>query len=245
MTISADNRSIVYKAPLEGIGNDVFTYTITDAGVLTSTATVTVNVTNAPPTIDLDVTASPPVPGIDVIDLTFATPTIINDGQTEALNGVGNGETAIYSNVGTVNGQSIDMRAVVVSSASINPTFGVIGDDANVGIAAALDTVSSAEIRWEVVLSGTDTPVSGDISFLIADIDTNTAFASRYEQISVNADELDGYSLNGSTAVTATQVGSVITFTTKNSITTFCYINGVISAISINNIPGESSEKSE
>jgi ELWxxDGT repeat protein/VCBS repeat-containing protein len=47
ITISADGRSLVYKAPLEGVGNDVFTYTVKDAEGNSSTATVTVNVYDA------------------------------------------------------------------------------------------------------------------------------------------------------------------------------------------------------
>lgn len=47
ITISADGRSLVYKAPLEGIGNDIFTYTVKDAEGNSSTATVTVNVYDA------------------------------------------------------------------------------------------------------------------------------------------------------------------------------------------------------
>ncbi|TWT97586.1 Peptidyl-prolyl cis-trans isomerase A precursor [Botrimarina colliarenosi] len=47
IVISADGRSLKYTAPLEGVGNDVFTYTMEDGDGLTSTASVVVNVYDA------------------------------------------------------------------------------------------------------------------------------------------------------------------------------------------------------
>ena len=75
---------------------------VTDTAVLSSTAL------GVAPTIDLDEQITPPIPGQDGFTaLTFnSDPIITNDGQV--------GETARYSNVGTINGQSIDLVGTVV-----------------------------------------------------------------------------------------------------------------------------------
>ncbi len=166
------------------------------------------------PTIDLDLVATAPVPGIpDTIDLDFSTaPVVTNDTQTEAVDGAGNGETAVYANVGTVNGQSIDLRAVVVSRTGPDVTFSTVGDDANIKVPGTVGVADNAVVRWEMVLAGTDTPVTGDFTVLLTDIDQSPLFADRFERISVNESEVDGYTLNGVTDITATSSGGVVTF---------------------------------
>ncbi len=177
-------------------------------------ATIHVTPVNDPPSIDLDVTSTPPVPGVpDTISLSFSSPPVIsNDGQTEAVNGAGNGETAVYANVGTVNGQAVDLRAVVVSRTGADVSFSVVGDDANITVPGTVGVEDNAVVRWEMVLAGTNTPITGDFSVLVTDLDQSNAFANRYERITLNTNELDSYVLNGTTDITATIAGGEITF---------------------------------
>ena len=93
--------------------------TVTDDDSLASnTATSFIQVIDLPneaPTIDLDFVGDiNAVPGSDgFTSLTFTGPQAIGlDGQTEAVNG--QGQFAIYRNVGLVDGQSIDIIATVV-----------------------------------------------------------------------------------------------------------------------------------
>ena len=74
------------------------------------------------PRIDLDVNSIPPVPGqngfvvlnFSNLDESTGSTDVGNDGQTEEADGVGNGEFAIYRNVGSIDGQTIDVIATVV-----------------------------------------------------------------------------------------------------------------------------------
>lgn len=94
--------------------------------------------------------------------------------------GITAGGLAVWSNAGTVNGQAVDLRAVVVSS-TINgasrdvlqfdrPAVGV-DDPGLLLVAAGSGGTASIQVRWELVLAGTNTPVAADISFTIADVD--------------------------------------------------------------------------
>jgi large repetitive protein len=94
--------------------------------------------------------------------------------------GVTAGGFAVWSNAGTVNGQAIDLRAVLVSSSTNGASQDVMRFDRPVSSTNdpgfLLQTtsgtgVASIQIRWEVVLAGTNTPISADISYSIADID--------------------------------------------------------------------------
>ena len=170
------------------------------------------------PTIDLDAnTSQAPIPGQNgFIALNFPSingegetnSDVINDGQTEARDGVGNGETVIYSNVATLNGQSIDVIATVVSTQidqtvfpdaapadlADNPIFASRNDgdaQVNVGVDGP-DNRITAEIRYSVVLSGTTTPITGNFAITIGDLDTNGAGTS-FEEIAVFTDNLDSF----------------------------------------------------
>ncbi|KAA9012094.1 DUF4347 domain-containing protein [Sphingobium limneticum] len=116
---------------------------------------------------------------------------VVNGSGTVVVNGatgygsdgrspdVGQGAVATWTNVATFNGQQVDLRATVVSISTGDairfnrPTgTGVNGDDPTF-LLRDLTTANDAtvEIRWELVVSGTTTPLPADVRFTIADID--------------------------------------------------------------------------
>ena len=176
--------------------------------LLSEVSIVEVAPINAAPTLDLDLQDQAPVPGQDGFTvLTFnSDPIIENDGQSEADDGEGNGETARYTNVGTIDGQAIDLIATVVrfitdtnefSSPGLNdgdnPLIRTNDGDAQVTLSnryTGADNDSTVEIRWQVVKSGTDIPVIGNFSMVISDLD---GAGTSGEEIAVSTDSLDSF----------------------------------------------------
>lgn len=230
VTGAASQGILTITASVE-IGSVTFTRETTAAGQFTTGAFgvilqgldyTTGVVPNEAPVIDLDFISAPPTPGQDGYSaFAFTAPIIVNDGQSEAENGVGNGETATYENVGTFNGRSIDIRGVVVENTNANPTFNLDGpnnnpgDNANVNMAInSPDGRNISTIRWEIIDSETGDPVAADFTFLITDLDAagrqNDGF--RGEKISVSEDAIDAYVLNETTDLTPSVSNGVLTF---------------------------------
>ena len=184
----------------------VFETALTDSNSFnTNIATTTISVSAPPvnlaPSIDLDLVSTSDTPGsngfteIDFSGLgSESNPTITNNGNTEAVNGVGNGETALYENVGIIDGQAIDIRATVISTNGADPGFNIQGgDNANVNLGGG--NQNTATVRWEVFLSGTTTPINGNFTVLINDLDNNGNNGT-FESIEIAADSVDAYVLN-------------------------------------------------
>jgi large repetitive protein len=146
--------------------------------------------------------------------------------------GVTAGGYAVWSNAGTVGGQAVDLRAVVVSNTSgsaadvINfdrPTT-TSNDPAFLLTAASGTTTSpaaaSVQIRWELVLAGTNTPIAADITYTIADLDgtgANVNAATR-ESVVVATDTLSSFQSAGTSNVrfVTSTPGSVTAYGTQN-----------------------------
>jgi large repetitive protein len=152
------------------------------------------------PTINLDVTPQL-IPTVGTVSaFTFSAPVTTNNGQTEAVHGAGSGETALYVNVGTVNGLAVDLKASVIStSGGGNPTFIASGGDAGVQLGSALASSQTAQVRWQLFVTGTTTPIVGDFSFLTSDIDHYSA--TQYERISIDNAGVDSYTVAGTTDI--------------------------------------------
>lgn len=141
-----------------------------------------------------------------------AQPVIINDGMTLAADGVA--EQAVYQNVATVNGISVDLVGYVQRAEMLGNDGLPNGNDSNPKLVntnpAASGTDGTAnvtfhgnsivEMRWVLVQSGTDIPVVVDnVSVLINDLDAWTDL-SRYERITVAKDQMDSYALEADPA---------------------------------------------
>jgi large repetitive protein len=149
--------------------------------------------------------------------------------------GVSAGGFAVWSNAGTVSGQAVDLRAVLVTST----TSGVSPDVIRFNQPSAtsndpgflLQTSGSAgtasiQVRWELVLAGTNTPIAADISFTIADIDgtgANSAAgallnAPTRESVVVKTDTLSSFQSAGVTDIKfdTNTAGEVAAFGTVN-----------------------------
>lgn len=187
---------------------------------------------NLVPAIDLDVTMQADTPGENgFTELNFAglngenNPTISNAGQTEAENGSGNGERALFENVGEINGTAIDIQATVISSDNRDPLFSVSGgDNANVNIGRNGNDGSgnnTATIRWEIFISGTQTPITGNFTVLVNDLD-NSRNDNTFEAIEISTDSVDAFA----TAATA-QTNLIITEQ-----------NGILRVMPTDNDPG-------
>jgi large repetitive protein len=145
--------------------------------------------------------------------------------------GVTAGGFAVWSNAGTVNGQAVDLRAVIVSNTSGTAAADVINfdrpvttsnDPAFLLTAAAGAGTASVQVRWELVLAGTNTPVAADISYTIADLDGTGANpnAPTRESVVVSTDTLSSFQSAGTTDIRfiTTTPGSVTAYGTQNEL---------------------------
>ncbi|APD07067.1 hypothetical protein UJ101_01551 [Flavobacteriaceae bacterium UJ101] len=144
--------------------------------------------------------------------ITFVNgPVITNDGQTEDVDGVGNGETALYTTAGTFNGVVFDVQFKVLS-ASHNPGFAIASgtDDARIGLNGGTSGGNStrrASVLVEFFETGTTTPLSVDASLRIADLDRltyGTDPATRYEQLTVYSSQINAYVVENPTTLDIT-----------------------------------------
>ncbi len=85
-TIPPDERGVVYRPAAGYAGGDTFTYTVTDAGGLTDTAAVTVDVANAAPVAVDDVASTPSATPVAVDVL--SNDSDADSGQTLTLVGI-------------------------------------------------------------------------------------------------------------------------------------------------------------
>ncbi|MEM9783489.1 MAG: VCBS domain-containing protein [Pseudomonadota bacterium] len=170
------------------------------------------NSSTSGPALDLDYNDSVPnAAGTTSVQLDFGNtqPTIHNDGKTLEADGVA--EMAVYSNVATVDGQSVDLIGYVISSEKLDGNGNPNGVDSNPGLVNTNPAASggdgtanvkfsgnsAVEVRWVLVESGTETPVVVDsVSVLITDLDGNGAMTT-YERVTVSKDEVDSYTLEG------------------------------------------------
>jgi large repetitive protein len=118
--------------------------------------------------------------------------------------GVSAGGFAVWANAGTVSGQAVDLRAVIVSATNgstsadrirFNQPSATSNDPGFLLQTSGATGTASVQVRWELVLAGTNTPIAADISFTIADIDgtgANPAIPTR-EAVVVSTDSLSSF----------------------------------------------------
>lgn len=196
--------------------------TNTTFNTTTNVALTTVDV-NVAPNIDLDVNTTPPVPGQNGFTaLDFSTISATGfDGQTEQDDN-GDGEFIRYANAGTINGQAVDVVGTVqrfindeteflnaapeeTGTLQDNPEIGNSGDDGRVTLGTSnqitgSDNEATVEIRYNIVQAGTDIPVIGNFSILVADIDGNPNNGTG-EEVAVNTNSLDSFVIGEGVAV--------------------------------------------
>ncbi|WP_380783642.1 Ig-like domain-containing protein [Sphingomonas sp. R86520] len=112
---------------------------------------------------------------------------------------VGVGSVARWSGAATFNGQSVDLIATVVSLSAGDavrfnrPTgTGANGDDPTFLLRDLTTGASDAivQIRWSLVVSGTNTALPADVRFTIADIDGIGGNPNSRETVSTSTDNL-------------------------------------------------------
>ncbi|MBV7267540.1 Ig-like domain-containing protein, partial [Erythrobacter ani] len=128
------------------------------------------------------------------------------------------GGTATWDNVGALSGQSISLRATVVSlSAGDSIRFerpGVVSDDPTFAVFAGGPTNQNAqiEILWEVFFTDTGAPAQIDIDFTVADLDGSGNVPRSREFVVVDTDTLSSFqAANGSNVLFDTSVPGEIT----------------------------------
>ena len=181
--------------------------TATDAGGLSRTESFSIDVQddgNLAPTLDLNVASLTPPGQNDVPSMAFGQEQVSNSGQTEATHGAGNGESALWSNVGTFQGIAFDVRATIVSETGQQAFFDTHGDDAVFKISDG-----EAVVRYEFFRAGTDEEFLINGSFLIDDIDGGDSW---HEGLSINIDEVDVYATESQANLSESLVGETLGF---------------------------------
>ncbi len=151
-------------------------------------------------------------PGIGfALSASLSAPTLAIDVTATAapvISGTGVDLTARFPNVATVNGQSIDLHAQILSQTT-NKT-NTFWHDADLGdfvfqfLEGETGEVRSATVRWTFYESGSNNPVSlGDISLTIDDLDHGD---SRHE--SLESSDISSFTLNDPTNLTTQIVAS-------------------------------------
>lgn len=186
------------------------------------------------PSLDLDYDIETPsstgtaIQSTIALNLGSAQPIISNDGMTLAADGVA--EKAVYQNVATVNGVSVDLVGYVQRAEMLGNDRLPNGSDSNPKLVNTNPAASGSdgtanvtfngnsivEMRWVLVRSGTDIPVVVDnVSVLINDLD-GLSDLTKYERITVAKDQMDSYALEGDlnnpTNIQVIDNGSSLTF---------------------------------
>jgi hypothetical protein len=108
------------------------------------------------------------------------------------------GSSAVWFDVATVNGQSISIRATIVSiTGGANVEFSAPGDDFGIFLRKPSNGLGTIEVRWDIFFTATDAPANVDVNFTVADIDGAGAPQTR-EFLTIDTDTLSSFqSANG------------------------------------------------
>ncbi|MEM0924820.1 MAG: hypothetical protein AAGJ83_02165, partial [Planctomycetota bacterium] len=177
--------------------------TATDQGGLARTESFTISVTddgNVAASVDLNASDIAAPGANDVAAMEFGSAQISNSGQSEQIEGAGQGETALWSNVGSFQGTAFDVRATIVSTTSNYAEFSTSGDNA-----AFWTSAGETEVRYEFLEAGTDNALIINGSFLIDDLDGGSA----QEAFAIDLNQVDVYGLE--------QNGDIITSSPSDS----------------------------
>ncbi|MBL8574047.1 MAG: DUF4347 domain-containing protein, partial [Hyphomicrobiaceae bacterium] len=134
----------------------------------------------------------------DGFDATLDVASISASG-VPSTNGLHNvGASATWSNVATVGGQPVDIRATVIAAdASANITFGTTGDDLRMELENG-----TATVQWDLLLAGTGTAIAADVNFQITDLD-----GPNIESVSAST----GFTVDANTNLAVSTLGAVVT----------------------------------
>ncbi|HHN67896.1 MAG TPA: DUF4347 domain-containing protein, partial [Thermopetrobacter sp.] len=131
---------------------------------------------------------------LEGLDQTLAALNISVSGNP-VVTGSGVGATAVWLNAGTLNGQSIDLKATIISftdqSGAGAPFFGTQGDDPFFQLVGQ----GVATVRWEIFQSGTNQTVQafGSPTFTVRDIDGIGGNPYTRETVAPSLDGLQSY----------------------------------------------------
>ena len=119
---------------------------------------------------------------------------------------VGQGATATWADVGSLNGQAISLRATIVSLTAgetiqfDQPGF-AFGDDPGFLMRASGAGTATAEVRWEVFYTSTGAPANIDVSYTVADIDGVNGNPRSREWVTVDTDTLSSFENAGTSRI--------------------------------------------
>ena len=188
---------------ISGLSTGTYSVTVTDANACTTPTSATVVVRVAPC----------PIPGQSgFTSFTFTAPS--------SNTGSGTSKVARYSNVATINGQSVDIIGRVLSYTTSNglpvTTLSPV-NFSNAGTQAQFilyGANSQATVRWTVVLSNTNTPVPFQGTFTVGDIDkiTSTVTGNRLEGVVIPKSVLYSFKLNVPANTTTIDQGNAYRF---------------------------------
>jgi|GEM_PF-4487749 len=132
------------------------------------------------------------------------------------------GSTALWSNAGTVGGQSIDLRATVLNAgandmiqfssaqtpgATTDDPIVVVGEFGGNSGGPAQDV--QVQVRWEVLETGTNTQLAGDLAILFTDIDGVAGPGTR-EAIAASIFDPVSYTLENPTDLVGSVQGNLL-----------------------------------
>ncbi len=115
------------------------------------------------------------------------------------------GATGTWDNVGTVSGQSISIRATIVSISSGDtirfdrPTGS--NDDPAFLLRSNGGPLATAEVRWDIFFTASGAPVDIDVSYTVADIDGASGQPRSREFVTVSTDTLSSFENAGTSNI--------------------------------------------
>ena len=117
------------------------------------------------------------------------------------------GDSTLWSNAGTVDGQAIDLRATVVFIDTVSVGATTSGDNPRFLITGG---PGLAEIEWRVFVAGTNQPIFGSPQWTINDIDGNYGQPTTLETVVPSLEGLVNYQLEPDTELsTSTNNGQL------------------------------------
>ncbi len=115
------------------------------------------------------------------------------------------GATGTWENVGTVGGQSISIRATIVSitdgdTIRFDRPIGS-NDDPAFLLRSNGGSLATAEVRWDIFFTASGAPVDIDISYTVADIDGAGGSPRSREFVTVSTDTLSSFQNAGTSNI--------------------------------------------
>ena len=148
--------------------------------------------------------------GLNSLTLRDGAGNIVASGSVGFLNqlspAVGQDATATWDNVGTFNGQSISLRATVVSITAgetilfYQPGL-LFGDDPGFLLVSDGGPIGTAEVQWDIIYTNSGVPINVDVSFTVADIDGVGNNPRSREWVTVDTDTLSSFENAGTSNI--------------------------------------------